>query len=75
MSEYFPEPQFSEGRLKTKLDLTNYATTAELKNTTGVATSKFTTKVDLASLKSSKDKLDINALRKCTNCLNYLFEK
>ena len=61
--------------MKTKLDLTNYATTAELKNTTGVPTSKFTTKVDLASLKSSEDKLDINALRKCTNCLNYLFEK
>ena len=38
MSEYFPEPKSSEGRMKVKLDFSNYATKADLKNTTGVDT-------------------------------------
>ena len=33
--------------LKVELDLSNYATKADLKNTTGVNTSKFAEKVDL----------------------------
>ena len=35
MSEYFPEPKSSGGILKVELDLTNYATGADLKNATG----------------------------------------
>ena len=41
MSEYFPEPK-SLGRIvKVELDLSNYATKADLKNVAGVDTSKF----------------------------------
>ena len=64
MSEYFPEPKSSGGKVKVELDLSNYATKADLKNGTGVNTSKFAKKVDLVpsglySLKSKVDKLDI----------------
>ena len=38
MSEYFPDPKSSGGRLKVELDLSNYAKIADLKNTTGVDT-------------------------------------
>ena len=31
MSEYFPEPKFSGGKVKVELDLSNYATEADLK--------------------------------------------
>ena len=41
MSEFFPEPNCSGGRVKVELDLSNYATKADLKNSTGVDTSKF----------------------------------
>ena len=36
MSEYFPEPKSSGGTVKVKLDLSNYTTKADLKNSTGV---------------------------------------
>ena len=32
MSEYFPKPKYFEGRGKIELDLSNYATKADLKN-------------------------------------------
>ena len=41
MSEYFPKPKSSEASVKVELDLSNYATKADLKNTTGVDTSDF----------------------------------
>ena len=41
MSEFVPEPNSSGGRVKVELDLSNYATKADLKNSTGVDTSKF----------------------------------
>ena len=44
MSEYFPEPKHVGGRLKVELDLSNFATKADLKNVTGVDTSKFVKK-------------------------------
>ena len=53
MSEYFLEPK-SLGRVKVELDLciirSNYATKTDLKNETGIDTSSFAKKVDLASL-------------------------
>ena len=58
MSEYFPEPKLSGVKVKVELDLPNYA-----KNTTGVGTSKSAKKVDLASLKTNVDKLDIDKLK------------
>ena len=60
MSEYFPKPKRFLGRdVKTELDLWNYATKADLKKTTGVDTSDFVIKDDLASLKSDVDELNI----------------
>ena len=46
MSGYFPEPKFSGGNVKIELDLSNYATKADLKTATGVDTSKFAKKTD-----------------------------
>ena len=45
------------------LDLSNYATKANLKNATGVNTPKIAKKVDLACLKSNVDKLEIDKLK------------
>ena len=39
MSKYFLQPNSSEGRVKVELDLSNYATKADLKNATGFNTS------------------------------------
>ena len=46
MSEYFPEPRLAGRIAKVELDLSNYATKADLKNEIGVDTSKFAKKVD-----------------------------
>ena len=53
MSEYFPEPKSSGGRVKVDLNLSNYATRADLKNATGADTSKFAKNIDLTNLKSN----------------------
>ena len=63
MKGYFPEPKSIGGRVKIELDLSNYATKADLKNETGVDTSKFAKKADSADLKSNFDKLDIDKLK------------
>ena len=48
MNERFSKPKPLRGSVKVELDLSNYATKADLKNATGVDTLKFTKKVDLA---------------------------
>ena len=53
----------------------NYATKTDLKNATDVDTSKFAEKVDLASLKSNVDKLDIDKLKNVPTNLNNLKSK
>ena len=50
MSKYFPKPKSFEGSVTVEWDLFNYATKSDLKNATGVDTTKFARKVDLASL-------------------------
>ena len=75
MSEYFPEPKSLRGRVKVELDRSNYATKLDLKNVTGVDTSKFAKKVDLANLKSSVDKLDIDKLKNVPTNLSNLKSK
>ena len=50
MDEYFPQTKSSEDRFKVELDLSNYATKADLKNSTVVDTSKFAKKVVVHSL-------------------------
>ena len=49
--------------MKVESDLSNYATKADLENALGADTVKFTKNVDLASLKSNVDKLDIDKLK------------
>ena len=51
MSEYFPEPKYSRGKVKVELDLSNYATKADLKNAKDLDISNFANEVDLANLK------------------------
>ena len=72
MSEYFPEPKSSGGRVKVELDLSNYVTKADLKNSTGVDTSKFARKLDLVCLKSNVGKLDIDKLKNAPTNLSNL---
>ena len=60
MSEYFPKPKSFGGRVRVELDLSNYASKADIKRGTGFNTSKFAEKVNLANLKAVVDKLDIN---------------
>ena len=61
MSRYFPKMK-PLGNVKVELDLSNYATKADLKSAKGADISKFAKKVDLASLKSEIDKLGIGKL-------------
>ena len=75
MSEYLPKPKSLGANVKAELDLSNYATKADLKNATGVNTSKFVKQVDLASLKLEVDKLDIDKLEKVPTGLNSLENK
>ena len=72
MSEYFPETKSLGRRVKVQLDLCNYAIKSDLKNSTGVDTLKFSKKVNLASLKSNVDKLDIDKWKNVPNDLNNL---
>ena len=63
MSQYFPKPyEPFGGDINVKVDLSNYATKADIKNISYVDTSSFALKSNLASLKTEVDKLDINKL-------------
>ena len=63
MSQYFPKPyEPFGGDINVKVDLSNYATKADLKDATGINTSKLAVKSDLASLKAEIDKFDIDKL-------------
>ena len=63
MSQYFPKPyeQFG-GDIDFKVDLSNYATKAHIKNISHVDTSSFALKTNLADLKTEVDKLDVKKL-------------
>ena len=75
MSEYFPEPKSSRGRVKVELDLRNYTTKADLKNATGLDILKFAKKVDLTNLKFDGDKLDIDKSKNVPSNLSNLESK
>ena len=63
MSQYFPKPFRSFRRnINVKVDLSNYATKADIKNISHVDTSSFALKTNLANLKTEVDKLDIDKL-------------
>ena len=63
LSEDFPEPKSLGGKVKLQLDLSNYATKEDLNNTTGIDTSSFVKKVDLANLNLNVVTLDIVKLK------------
>ena len=59
MSQYFPKPyEPFGGDINVKVDLSNYATKADIKNISHVDTSSFAWKTNLAKV----DKLDIDKL-------------
>ena len=63
MSQYFPKPyEPFGGDINVKVDLSNYATKADIKNISHVDTSSFVLKTNLANLKTEVDKLDIDKL-------------
>ena len=63
MSQYFPKPfRNFGGNINVKVDLSNYATKADLKNVTYVDTSSFELKTNLPNLKTKVGKLDIDKL-------------
>ena len=63
MSQYFPKPyEPFGGDINVKVDLSNYATKTDIKNILYIDTSSFALKLNLASLKTEVDKLDIEKL-------------
>ena len=63
INQYFPKPYKNfRGNINVKVDLSNYAAKSDLKNATGVDTSKLAEKFDLASLKAEIDKINVDKL-------------
>ena len=63
MSISFPKLKALGKNVKVKLNLSNYATKADLKKAAGVDTMDFAKKTDLANLRSDVDKLNINKFK------------
>ena len=63
MSKYFPKPHEPfGGDTNVSIDLSSYATKADIKNITHVDTSNFALKTHLSNLKTKVDKVDIDKL-------------
>ena len=62
MSQYFPKPSNHKENIKVEIDLSNYATKADIKNISHVDFSNFTLKTNLANLKTEVDQLHIDKL-------------
>ena len=63
MSQYFPKPyETFGGDINVKVNLSNFATKADIKNISHVDISRFALKTNLASLKTKVDKLGIGKL-------------
>ena len=75
MREYFLKPKYLGANLKVELNLPNYPTKADLKNTTGVYTPDVARKTDLANLKSDVDKSDDGKLKNVPSDLRHLKTK
>ena len=63
MSTYYPPYKSSSNNIKVELDLTNYATKADLKNITHTHVNSFASKTNLAALKTEVDKIDVDNLK------------
>ena len=73
MRKYFPKPyEPFGGDINVKVDLSNYATKADIKNITHIDTSEFALKTNLASIKTKVDKLDVDKLKISPNNLSNL---
>ena len=63
MSQYFPKPHEPfGGDINVKVDLSNYARKTDIKNISHGDVSSFALKLNLTSLKTEVDKLDIDKL-------------
>ena len=63
MSLYFPKPHEPfGGDIRVKVNISNYATKADMENIAHIDTSSFALKSNLANLKTEVDKLDIDKL-------------
>ena len=63
MNQYFPKPYDAFGEdINVKVDLSNYATKADIKIFSHLDTSSFALKTNLANLKTEVDKFDIDKL-------------
>ena len=70
MSQYFPKPyEPFGGDINVRLDLSDYATRADLKNISHVDISNFSLKSNLTTLKTEVDKLEIDKLTPVPNDL------
>ena len=73
MRQYFPKPyEPFGGDINVKLDLSNYATNADIKNISHVDNSNFALKTNLANLKTEVDKLDMDKLKPVSTDLSKL---
>ena len=63
MSTYYPPYKSLSQKIKVELDLANYATKDDVKNITHVDVKSFTSKTNLAALKTEVDKIDVVKLK------------
>ena len=63
MSKYFPPYNNSSENIKVELDLSNYATKKDVKDITHIDASGFSSKTNLAALKTEDDKIDTDKLK------------
>ena len=63
MSTYYPPYKSSSSNIKVELDLTNYATKADLKNITHVDVCSYASRTNLEALKSEVHKIDVDKLK------------
>ena len=76
MSQHFLKPHEPfGGDINVKVDLSNQEKKTDIKNATGIGTSKLTAKSDLVSLKAEVDKLDIDKLKGAPTNLSSLKSK
>ena len=63
MSTYYPPYKSSSNNIKVELYLTNYATKTNLKIVTHTDVSSFSSKNNLAALKTELEKIDVDKLK------------